>query len=327
MIVSSRLDYDPFGMTLVGRNFETGNGYRYGFNTQEQDDEIYGNGNLNTAEFWQYDTRLGRRWNIDPEYKLVPFESTYSTNHGNPIRYKDPKGDFGPLGALIGGTIGAVKEYGTQAVSGIVQGKSLQDALWNDVDWADVGFSAGEGALAGFTAGTSLLFTHALAGTARASIDYSKNRGLESWGGFVGEVKAPSKVMKDFISEGIGFGAGKAFEAYDINGVISRSLSGRNSSISQVLWAEFAGQLFEAPFEFTAMGVMDGAIQNPKAGSGIEKFGFYLDDKYIPAIQLETVHIIVKRVSMTKVQATNEDEIHEQIETDVKEKLKKAGLD
>ncbi len=321
------LGYDPFGMLTVGRSWSVGSEYRYGFNSQEQDDEVYGNGNFNTAEFWGYDSRLGRRWNIDPQYKLVPFESPYSTNHGNPILYKDPKGDFGPLGALIGGAIGAVKEYGTQAVSGIVQGKSIKDALWNDVDWADVAISTAEGAIAGFSGGTSLLVTQGIAGAAKASIDYTNNNGLESWGGIIGDVKDPSAVLKDFISEGIGFGAGKVFENYDINGTITRSLSNRNSNISQVLWAEFAGQLFEAPFEFTAMGIMDGAIQKPKIGSDFEKFGKYLDFKYIPAIQLETITITAKRVTATKVQATNEDEIRGNLERDQKDKLKKAGLD
>jgi hypothetical protein len=37
--------------------------YRYGFNGQEKSDEIAGEGNHNTAEFWEYDTRTGRRWN------------------------------------------------------------------------------------------------------------------------------------------------------------------------------------------------------------------------------------------------------------------------
>src|SRR5690606_18721571 len=41
-------------------------GYKYGFNGQEKDNEVYGDGNSYTAEFWQYDPRLGRRWNVDP---------------------------------------------------------------------------------------------------------------------------------------------------------------------------------------------------------------------------------------------------------------------
>jgi hypothetical protein len=66
--------------------------YRYGFNGQEKDDEVAGNGNSYTAEFWQYDSRLGRRWNVDP--KPVAWESVYAVNRNNPIWYSDPKGDF-----------------------------------------------------------------------------------------------------------------------------------------------------------------------------------------------------------------------------------------
>ncbi|MFN6328023.1 MAG: hypothetical protein ACK4WA_04575, partial [Chitinophagales bacterium] len=49
--------------------------YYFGFNGQEKDNEVYGEGNLNTAEFWQYDTRIGRRWNVDPKLKI--WESPY----------------------------------------------------------------------------------------------------------------------------------------------------------------------------------------------------------------------------------------------------------
>jgi hypothetical protein len=41
-------------------------GYLLGFNGQERDDEVAGVGNINTAEFWEYDAILGRRWNCDP---------------------------------------------------------------------------------------------------------------------------------------------------------------------------------------------------------------------------------------------------------------------
>lgn len=52
-----------------------GNGYRYGFNGQERSDEVKGEGNSYTAEFWEYDPRIGRRWNLDP--KLVTGKSCY----------------------------------------------------------------------------------------------------------------------------------------------------------------------------------------------------------------------------------------------------------
>ena len=65
--------------------------YRYGFNGQEQSDELDQNGNSYTAEFWQYDARIGRRWNIDPV--VVESESGYATFKDNPIALNDPNGN------------------------------------------------------------------------------------------------------------------------------------------------------------------------------------------------------------------------------------------
>jgi RHS repeat-associated protein len=66
------------------------NGYTYGFNGQEKDDEVYGSGNLNTAEYWEYDTRLGRRWNLDPIVNEQ--ESPYACFANNPIWIIDVDG-------------------------------------------------------------------------------------------------------------------------------------------------------------------------------------------------------------------------------------------
>ena len=65
--------------------------YRFHFNGQEADNEVAGSGNSYTAEFWQYDSRLGRRWNVDP--KPVPAISGYACFGNNPIWYKDELGD------------------------------------------------------------------------------------------------------------------------------------------------------------------------------------------------------------------------------------------
>jgi len=73
------------------RTYTSAAGYRFGFGGQEKDDEISGNGNSYTAEFWQYDSRLGRRWNVDPVVK--PWESSYATFANNPIYYNDPNGE------------------------------------------------------------------------------------------------------------------------------------------------------------------------------------------------------------------------------------------
>lgn len=85
-------DYYPFGMSMPGRKFDLSSlKYRYGFNGQEQSTEIDGDGNLYTAQFWEYDSRIARRWNLDP--KPVTGLSQYSVFSNNSIWFSDILGD------------------------------------------------------------------------------------------------------------------------------------------------------------------------------------------------------------------------------------------
>ena len=68
------------------------NNYRYGFNGHEKDDEISGSGNHLSFGDYGYDTRLGRRWNIDPESASFPGWSPYMTHYDSPIAYLDADG-------------------------------------------------------------------------------------------------------------------------------------------------------------------------------------------------------------------------------------------
>ncbi|AUS04919.1 hypothetical protein C1A40_05295 [Tamlana carrageenivorans] len=86
-----------FGMPMPGRNMNNGD-YRYGFGGQEMDNEIAGNGNSYTAEFWQYDPRLGRRWNVDPMSGKYAWQSPYAAFNNNPIYFNDPLGLEGEEG-------------------------------------------------------------------------------------------------------------------------------------------------------------------------------------------------------------------------------------
>jgi hypothetical protein len=63
--------------------------YRYGFNGQEKSDDIFEGST--TALFWEYDSRTGRRWNVDPVVKEM--ESGYATFRDNPSVLNDVKGD------------------------------------------------------------------------------------------------------------------------------------------------------------------------------------------------------------------------------------------
>ena len=85
-------DYYAFGSLMPGRQYSSGTGYRFGFNTQMKSDEISGSGNHTTAKYWEYDTRIGRRWNLDPVYNAS--ESRYLVNGDNFIYYTDPNGTY-----------------------------------------------------------------------------------------------------------------------------------------------------------------------------------------------------------------------------------------
>jgi hypothetical protein len=82
-------DYYPGGMLMPGRKYSNGGSYRYSINGQEKESEL--NENITTALYWEYDSRISRRWNVDPVLKV--WESPYLCFSGNPILMSDPDGD------------------------------------------------------------------------------------------------------------------------------------------------------------------------------------------------------------------------------------------
>jgi|GEM_PF-1671135 len=86
-----------FGNTLeknAPEHFFCLKAYTYGFNGHERDDEVKGSGNSPAFGGYGYDTRLGRRWNVDPMARLMPEWSSYSFAKDNPILYLDADGQF-----------------------------------------------------------------------------------------------------------------------------------------------------------------------------------------------------------------------------------------
>jgi RHS repeat-associated protein len=81
----------PFGMVKEGMFAKSGNGYRYGFNGMERDNETKGFGNDLSTFFRGYDPRLGRWKSVDPVTKAM--ESAYVGFANNPVLYVDPRGD------------------------------------------------------------------------------------------------------------------------------------------------------------------------------------------------------------------------------------------
>jgi hypothetical protein len=90
-LVRSANDMYPYGMPMSTRTFAAPSFYRFGFNTQEKSIELNSGGNLTTALFWEYDSRTGRRWNLDPKPQISI--SDYGVNGLNPIIMFDPMGD------------------------------------------------------------------------------------------------------------------------------------------------------------------------------------------------------------------------------------------
>ena len=69
-------DYSPFGVELDGRTVS--GGYRFGFQNQEKDNEIKGEGNSINFEYRMHDLRIGRFFAIDPLSAKYPYYTPYA---------------------------------------------------------------------------------------------------------------------------------------------------------------------------------------------------------------------------------------------------------
>lgn len=76
---------------LPGRKYQASptSKYRYSINGQEKESEL--NENITTAQYWEYDSRIVRRWNVDP--KPNTSISPYNCFAGNPVWFSDRMGD------------------------------------------------------------------------------------------------------------------------------------------------------------------------------------------------------------------------------------------
>ncbi len=84
-LVSSS-DYYPFGMVMVGRGkVGPADGYRYGFQGQEKDDEIKGEGNSLNYKYRMHDPRIGRFFAVDPLAAEYPHNSVYAFSENRVI--------------------------------------------------------------------------------------------------------------------------------------------------------------------------------------------------------------------------------------------------
>ncbi|MEW4923102.1 RHS repeat-associated core domain-containing protein [Algibacter sp. 2305UL17-15] len=72
-------------MTLTNRSGGSPGSYRYGFQGQEMDDEIKGEGNSVNYKYRMHDPRVGRFFAVDPLASSYPWNSTYAYSENSVI--------------------------------------------------------------------------------------------------------------------------------------------------------------------------------------------------------------------------------------------------
>ena len=112
---------------MPGRKYTAGSAYRYGFNGQEKSTEL--NQAFTTAEFWEYDSRIGRRWNVEPVIAKYPNLSGYVVFANDPVNLQDPDGKdiIYVNGYRLFGTMNADDRNWKDP-------KKLKDTYWNSVN-------------------------------------------------------------------------------------------------------------------------------------------------------------------------------------------------
>jgi RHS repeat-associated protein len=119
-------------MMMPGRKYTGTNGYRYGFNGKENDNEVKGEGNTIDFGARMYDPRIAKWFSIDPMREVYTSLSAYTFGANNPVNIVDAEGnilkdkngniiatstgvmksrtiELGPVTSMLGTTVSEVK--------------------------------------------------------------------------------------------------------------------------------------------------------------------------------------------------------------------------
>ncbi len=107
--ISSTNDYYAFGSIMQDRSIGK---YFYGFQAQEVDNEIKGNGNSVNFEYRMHDTRIGRFFAVDPLSKSYPWNSSFAFSENKVIAWLELEGleSFYSVSGMFIGSIGTSTE-------------------------------------------------------------------------------------------------------------------------------------------------------------------------------------------------------------------------
>jgi len=204
-IATQCLQYLPYGETFINQQTNSIQS-RYTFSGKEKDLET--DYSYFGARYYNSDISI---WlSVDPKSNDFPHISPYNYVEQNPVKYIDKKGE-NPIGALVGGLIGAATEIVSQTISNgfanMESGKGFFNNWGGNMDWADVGITAIEGALIGSGFGAAALpFINGGAAVARSGVDWK------------GDDKTPNVIFGqgDYKKDWVDFGLDIAGEALSL---------------------------------------------------------------------------------------------------------------
>ena len=114
-------------------------GYRYGFQNQEKDDEIKGVGNSVNYKYRMHDPRVGRFFAVDPLASKFPWNSTYAFSENSTIAFVELEGlekYFSASGEFIG-------QIGKKTDIYVVEDKNVKECL-KHINYANYDLSKGK---------------------------------------------------------------------------------------------------------------------------------------------------------------------------------------
>ncbi|MBX2887993.1 MAG: hypothetical protein KF829_05020 [Ferruginibacter sp.] len=132
-------------MVMPSRKYDAGNGYRYGFNGKENDNEVKGEGNQQDYGERIYDSRLGRFLSTDPLYKQYPELTPYQFSSNNPVFNIDIDGLEGTGGAAqiaektATTTLRVATKNGVEQGAKVVAMKAAEKVVESPGFWSKVG--------------------------------------------------------------------------------------------------------------------------------------------------------------------------------------------
>ncbi len=207
-------NYYPFGLRHKGYNnvvTSTNIAQNWKYNGKELNESL----GLNWYDYGarRYDPAIGRWFTLDKmaDDEMQIDKTPYAYSWNSPVTLNDPDGNC-PW--CIGALVGAATEYLVQAGTNLAKGQDLGDALWNNIDGADVLIAAGEGALTGGASAVRRVAVTVTAEVVKSAIDVNLD-GSTDVIGTEGSTKTASGVVKE---AGVNIVAGEALGKIDLSG-------------------------------------------------------------------------------------------------------------